>query len=175
MDPSRLKRLDRPGFRRGFVKAHLASGVAHQVRALREARGWSQGRLATALGLKGQSAVARLEDPAYGRHSLATLLRLGEAFDIALLVKFVPFSRFLREVEHLTPAALNAPSYTQERAQLHALATAPKRYDGLSINATTHAGGYAPVALHASPRRAFSVSPPSRGGGYRAAQLDGRP
>jgi transcriptional regulator with XRE-family HTH domain len=105
-------------FRDAFVRANVEHGIAHQVRTLRTDRDWSQRKLAGLIGVKGQSAVARLEDPSYGRYSMATLLKLAQAFDVALLVKFVPYSRLLKEVENLSPEALSAASFESELSKL---------------------------------------------------------
>lgn len=94
MKQTKLAKLRRPSYRNGYVKAHLTQGLAFQIRALRKSRGLTQGELAKKLELGGQSAVARLEDPSYGRMSLQTLLKVGEFFDVALMAKFVTYSRF---------------------------------------------------------------------------------
>jgi transcriptional regulator with XRE-family HTH domain len=111
---TKLEKLRRPRYRNAYVKAHLSQGLAFQIRALRRSRGLTQGQLAKGLELGGQSAVARLEDPSYGRMSLQTLLKVGEFFDVALVTKFVPYSRFLREVEDVSEEALTVESFEEE-------------------------------------------------------------
>jgi hypothetical protein len=39
---------------------------------------------------------------------------MAAAFDVALLVKFVSFSRFLREFEDVSPSALEVPSFCDD-------------------------------------------------------------
>lgn len=126
IDASKLKRLQRKGFRDAFVRSHLAHGLAYQVRALREQRGWTQAQLAAKLGLKGQSAIARLEDPSYGRLSIATLLKLSSVFDVALSVHFRSFGKFLEEIDDLTPAALTAVGFEAEIPNLLVQAEPPQ-------------------------------------------------
>lgn len=111
---NKIERLRDKEFRSAYVRATIEHGLAHQIRALRTSRGWSQSDLAKKIGAKNQSAISRLEDPSYGRHSLMTIEKLADAFDVALLVKFVPFSRLLDETEDLSPAALNAISFADE-------------------------------------------------------------
>lgn len=111
---NKIERLRDKEFRSAYVRATIEHGLAHQIRALRTARGWSQADLAAKIGAKNQSAISRLEDPSYGRHSLMTIEKLADAFDVALLVKFAPFSRLLDETEDLSPAALNAISFAEE-------------------------------------------------------------
>ncbi len=78
-----------------FVESHVSKGLAFQIRAMRDLRGWSQAQLAAKAGTS-QSAIARLESTEYGRPSVAMLLRLASAFDVALIVRFAPFD----EVAH---------------------------------------------------------------------------
>lgn len=115
---AKINRLKKKGFRDAFVRSHLTHGLAHQIRTLRAQRGWTQSELAEKLGLKTQSAVARMEDPSYGRLSVATLLKLSSIFDVALSVRFVSFSKFLLEREDVSPAALSAESFDVEAPKL---------------------------------------------------------
>ena len=67
--------------------------LAVQIQSLRLKEGWTQDFLAQKAGTK-QAGVCRWENsqpPA----SLATLKKIASAFDVALVVKFVPFSEFL--------------------------------------------------------------------------------
>ncbi len=98
-------------FRDAYVESHVRSGLAFQIRALREARNLSQHELGTLAGGKSQSAIARLENPDYGKFSLTTLLELASAFDIALLIRFVSFSNLLEAISDLSPDALAVASY----------------------------------------------------------------
>lgn len=115
---AKISRLQRKEFRDAFVRSHLTHGLAHQIRTLRTQRGWTQGELAAKLGLKQQSAVARLEDPSYGRLSIATLLKLSSVFDVALSVRFLSYGKFLTEREDLSPAALGAESFDVEMPRI---------------------------------------------------------
>jgi transcriptional regulator with XRE-family HTH domain len=112
---AKINRLRKKVFREAFVKAHLAQGLAHQIRILRNQRGWTQLELAEKLGLKGQSAVARMEDPSYGKLSIGTLIKLSNVFDVALSVKFESFGKFLLEHEDLSPEALKADNFENDR------------------------------------------------------------
>jgi transcriptional regulator with XRE-family HTH domain len=115
---AKLERLSRKTFRDAYVRANVEQGIAHQIRILRQAKGWSQRKLAQRIRASGQSAVARLEDPSYGRFTLTTLLKLAAAFDVALLVKFVPYSKLLAETADLSPEALRAESFASECPKL---------------------------------------------------------
>ena len=39
--------------------------------------------------------ISRYENPDYGKYSISTLLELAAAFDVALAVRFVPFSELV--------------------------------------------------------------------------------
>lgn len=102
-------------FRREYVAEQARSGVAYQLKAMREARGWSQTDLAK-MANKSQSNIARLEDPDYGKFSLQTLLELSDAFDVWLSVEFVPFNTGLARTSNRSASALNAISFSDEMA-----------------------------------------------------------
>jgi len=101
-------------FRREYVAENVRSGIAFQIKAMRNARKLSQSDLARLTG-KAQSAIARLEDPDYGKFSLQTLLEIADAFDVWLSVEFVSFSEGLRRTENRTSLALNAISFGDDR------------------------------------------------------------
>lgn len=115
---SKLNRLHKKEFRDAYVRSHLTQGLPYQIRALRMQRGWSQQDLANKLGLKRQSAIARIEDPSYGKLSISTLLNLSSVFDVALNIKFVSFGKFLADKEDLSPKNLAAESFESELPKL---------------------------------------------------------
>ena len=89
---SRLKRgLET---RARFVESHLSKNLAFQIRALRDREDWSQTQLAEKLGMN-QNAISRLENPRYGKATITTLKRIAAAFDVALVVRFVPFGQLI--------------------------------------------------------------------------------
>lgn len=108
-----LKKLNLRGYRDAYVEESVKTTLAFQIRALREQRGWSQADLGKRMAMK-QNAVSRLEDPDYGNLSVNTLLRAANAFDCALVVKLVSFSRLLAEFENVSPEALGAESFDDD-------------------------------------------------------------
>jgi ribosome-binding protein aMBF1 (putative translation factor) len=100
-------------YRRAYMEAAIEQGVAWQIKINRERRGLSQKELAKRIAST-QSAVSRAEDPSYGRHRLETLVKVANAFDCALHVSFVPYSRLAKESDDLSPDTLYAKSYTEE-------------------------------------------------------------
>jgi transcriptional regulator with XRE-family HTH domain len=101
-----------------FVAEEIATGLPFQIRAMRQARGWSQQELAERLGMT-QEGVSRLESLNYGRYTLATLQRLASAFDVALTVRFVPFSELVDWAADLSPADLAVPDYEHDPGLVH--------------------------------------------------------
>lgn len=68
-----------------------------------------------------QNNISRMESPDYGKHSISSLKRIADALDVALMVRFVPFSQYtdwLSGTPHLDqgirPEALAVPSFTAE-------------------------------------------------------------
>ena len=112
-----LRDLQDEEARAAYVEGHVRAGVAYQIRAMRDTEGWSQTELGQEMGntpQAAQAAVARLENPDYGRFSVSTLLSVASAFDVALLVRFVSYSDFLRQVTDAPPSALSPVAYTHD-------------------------------------------------------------
>lgn len=98
----------RDAYRGAQTRTHLAS----QVRALRNQRGWTQAELGEALRVP-QSQVSRIENREYGRLSVRTLQDLASAFDVGLVVKFVPYETFLLHTRDLSEEDLRVPSFSR--------------------------------------------------------------
>ncbi|KGH03995.1 hypothetical protein P608_24895 [Comamonas thiooxydans] len=100
-------------YREAIVEAGIEQDIAWQILNNRQKRKWTQRQLAERLGTQ-QSAVRRLEDPEYGRHSLNTLVKVAHAFDCALQVRLLPFSEFAEISNNLSPEATFAASFIEE-------------------------------------------------------------
>jgi transcriptional regulator with XRE-family HTH domain len=68
-----------------------------------------------------QNAISRLESEWYGRPTISTLKRLAAALDVALVVRFVPFSQLIDWVSGtpfvdsgLSTSSLAVPSFAEE-------------------------------------------------------------
>ena len=107
-----LRSLENEEYRREFA-ADVGTGLAIQVRLLREKCGWTQEELAQRMG-KRQETISQWENPDYGRYTLNTLKELAAAYDVALLVRFAPFSDLVDWVANLTPQRLAPPSFAEE-------------------------------------------------------------
>jgi|SRR6185437_1401373 len=102
-------------YRRQFVSAQVRRTVASQIRALREdeLRKWTQGELGLRAGMK-PNAISRLENPAYGDFTINTLLRLANAFDVGLIVRFAAFSDLVDWNQSVIPTFFVPPSFGQD-------------------------------------------------------------
>lgn len=85
------EKLAEKEYRAAFVAAEIRRALPQQIRAIREARGWNQEQLGGEAGIP-QANISRIENTRDTFLSFATLLKLAEAFDVALVVKFAPFS-----------------------------------------------------------------------------------
>jgi DNA-binding Xre family transcriptional regulator len=101
-------------YRDAFVESHLSTNIAAQIYSMRVAREWTQEELADAADMA-QARISVMEDPSYRRFTLSTLKRLASALDVALVVRFVPFSELLEWSTNLTPERLAVPSYDADR------------------------------------------------------------
>lgn len=99
-------------YRREY-SADIGTGLAFQIKLLREKNGWTQDRLAGLTG-KQQETISQWENPDYGNYTLNTLKSLASAFDVALIVKFAPFSELAKWMSALTPERLAPPSFGEE-------------------------------------------------------------
>ncbi len=106
-----------------FVAGQIKTGIPFQIRALRDKNGWTQAELGERLGMT-QTNISRLESPGYGKLNITTLQRLAAAFDVALVVRFVPFSRLINWIDNLSPADMAPQSFTEELDSLERVASA---------------------------------------------------
>jgi len=102
-----------------MVANNLSEGIAFQIQATRDARGWTQAELAGRAGIANN--LPRLEDPDYGKQTITTLKKLTSALDVALVVRFVPFSQYIDWLsgtphldEGISPESLAVPSFVDE-------------------------------------------------------------
>lgn len=103
-------------YRDAFVSAAINVGIPSQIRALREQkdRDWSQGELGDKANMA-QESISRIEDPSRGSvNNIKTLLRLASAFDVGLLVKFVPFSELIERKLTLSIESLEVQSFDKD-------------------------------------------------------------
>jgi transcriptional regulator with XRE-family HTH domain len=100
-------------YRHGFVEEATRTRIATQIKTIREQREWNYKKFAEEIGKK-ISWVYRLEDPNEAPPTIPTLLRVAEAFDVGLDVRFRSFSELLADVTTLGPDSFDVPSFCQE-------------------------------------------------------------
>jgi transcriptional regulator with XRE-family HTH domain len=100
-------------YRHQFVGEEINVGLSFQIRSLRNRQDLKQGDLAKLLGVK-QPLISAWEDPNYGKYSLSTLKDLAKAFDVGLLVRFVPFSVLADLTANLTSDLIAPANYVEE-------------------------------------------------------------
>lgn len=107
-------------YREALAIEHVNTTLAIQIRKMRENHQWSQSDLANRLS-KHQETISQWENPDYGRHSITTLKALAAIFDVALLVKFIPFSELVSDMVSLSDTRLSPPGFSEERNYAHTL------------------------------------------------------
>jgi len=113
---SRAEKLNNKDYRKAFVASHINVNIPYQIRALRKQRGWGQQELAYKANMK-QAAISRLEKPGNGKTNLDTMIRLANAFDVALIVKFAPYKEVINWSEQFYPDKFQVKSYEQDSIQ----------------------------------------------------------
>ena len=109
--------LQNEEFRRQFVSAQVRRFVSGQIRDLREIdfRRWTQKELGMRAGGMKPNAISRLENPAYGDYSVNTLLRLADAFDLGLIVRFAAISEIVEWNQGISQWSYTPPSFSNDR------------------------------------------------------------
>lgn len=110
MNSAKMKNKE---YRHGLVNAQIEVDLPLQIRALRQQRGLTQPELAGLAGMK-QPRISAMEKPGGSRFNLETLRRLAEAFDIALIVRFAPFSELLAWSKRFSPDDFRVPQYDED-------------------------------------------------------------
>jgi transcriptional regulator with XRE-family HTH domain len=109
----KIAKLRNKQYRDAFVGSQISVGLPFQIRALREKRGWKQSQLAGKTGML-QPRISAMESPGGAKFTLETLRRLASAFDVALMVRFVPFSDLLRWSEDFNPDGFTIASFEED-------------------------------------------------------------
>ncbi|MBN1693156.1 MAG: helix-turn-helix transcriptional regulator [Dehalococcoidales bacterium] len=116
--------LNDPEFRKQIIDEHISVGIAFQIRSLRERQELTQVELAQLLGIR-QPLLSSWENPNYGKYTLGTLKDLAKAFDVGLLVRFVPFSTLIDWTVNLSKDTIAPPNFNEEdRSQIATSASA---------------------------------------------------
>lgn len=93
--------------RHALVENENRNTIAYQLKALRAERGWTQQQLGEKAEMK-QAVISKYLN-GWDNYSLRTLRRLGRAFDVALLVTYVPFSELAARITTRSYAQIAVP------------------------------------------------------------------
>jgi len=100
-------------YRDSFVAANISNTISVQIHTMREGRKWTQTELASRCDMR-QSRISALEDPECENVEIATLRRVASAFDVALIVRFAPFSQVARLSTSLKSSDFNVADYSAD-------------------------------------------------------------
>ena len=117
--------------REAFVASHLSNNTGSQIFALREARGWSQDKFAAEVGMA-QPRISVLE--AGCDCSLRTLKRIAATYDVALIVRFVPFSELVDWIAGLSEDQLAPVDFANDQLPGKPLKSTTTPHDWSSDN-----------------------------------------
>lgn len=82
-------------YRSALLERTVRESISYQIKELREWKGWTQEELARRLDTQ-PSAIARLENPrSKSLPRISTLLAIAAVFDVALMIRFVSWGKFL--------------------------------------------------------------------------------
>ena len=96
-----------------MVNAQIEVDLPLQIRALRKQLVGTQPEMAVLTGMR-QPRISAMEKPGGAHFTLETLRRLAEAFDVALIVRFAPFSELLDWSGKFNPDTFRVPDFTEE-------------------------------------------------------------
>lgn len=99
-------------YRAALVASHTKHVVASQLRAIRKARGMTQAQMEEDYGLD-QSWISQNENPNKGNPTLGTLVQFAEAYDVAVLVRFVDFNTFSKFAARIAADELAIEPYSE--------------------------------------------------------------
>jgi len=97
-------------YRDTYVESHSRRFLAHQMREFRGDA--SQTEFGRSIG-RSQTIVSRLEDPNYSGWTTHTIFDVAKRLNVAAIVRFVDFPRFLQFTDDLSAAALKPTSYAE--------------------------------------------------------------
>ncbi len=128
-------------YRAAFNLENVYTTICFQLRSLREQREMSQGALGKKVTpMMAQERISILEDPnAETKPRLNTLLRLAEALDVGLEVRFVPFSTVLERSTHTNMRDLEVDSFDIELPALEQAVAFEVEWENRAI-AVSHLG-----------------------------------
>jgi transcriptional regulator with XRE-family HTH domain len=168
INSSLIAELREKAYRDAYVASQIRMTLPLQVRGLRKRREWTQPELAEHAGMA-QPRISELEKPGERRLTIETLLRLASAFDVALQVRFVPFSELIDwsedlDIDNFAVQPFDAEVAEAERAAILAIPRMPPaRVQARAAAAAAGAGMNQPTAEGLYRQlRAVDIAPRAR-------------
>jgi hypothetical protein len=109
-DKSLIEKFKDKFYRDSYVASHTRRFLARQMRKFRGEK--SQAEFGELIN-KRQTVVSRLEDPKYGKWTLQTLFEVASKLDVAVIVRFVDFSTFMKLTSDMSDEASRPVPYDQ--------------------------------------------------------------
>ena len=104
-------------YRALFVETQIETVIPFQIRTMRVSRGWTQKQLAERAEMA-QGRISLLESVNYeGAVNVKTLVKLAEAFDVGLVVRFAPFSEIAEWSTTISKEHHDVPDFETEFAE----------------------------------------------------------
>lgn len=128
--------LHDPELRKQLIDEHINVGIAFQIHGLRKRQDLRQIDMARLLDVK-QPLISAWENPNYGNYSLNTLKDMAKAFDVGLLVRFVPFSTLVNWTLNVTPNVIAPPNFNEEQKNRELLDNIQPQLFPVDFNPTT--------------------------------------
>lgn len=100
-------------YRDAYVQSQIRTRLPFQLRALRKSMELSQVELAK-LADMAQARISDLERPTGKLPKLDTLCRIASALDVAVEVRFLPFSKLIEASENFDPDNVCIKTFVQE-------------------------------------------------------------
>lgn len=122
-----LEQLKNKKYRNLFIAGEIKRTIPYQLRALRAARQMSQAELAEAAETT-QSVISRIENRGAANLSIQTLLKLAEAFDVGLVVRFESIDKILDWADSMVPQVLSPNSSEEIISELERKPEATKSF-----------------------------------------------
>jgi ribosome-binding protein aMBF1 (putative translation factor) len=112
MDEHKPKWMDKE-YRQAYMEATVGSNIPMQVHYIRKHRGLSRKQLAKMIGVS-KKDIRKFEDNWWMLTDVNTLLKIANAFDCALMVKFVPYSKLAEDVRNMSIHDFEVVAYRDE-------------------------------------------------------------
>jgi len=100
-------------YRDAYVRAQITTTLPFRLRGLRKSMGLTQEKLAALTGMA-QSRFPNLERPTGKMPDLDTLCRIASAYDIAVQVRFIPFSELINDETRFDPENFSIRTFDEE-------------------------------------------------------------